>query len=319
MNNNEITKRLFRAIERGLVDSAKKAIKAGAKVNSTELEGTFLAIAARRGDYAMVELLLDSGADPLFYDSLWPNAVVSCCQKRNEPNLDVLKLLLSRGADPNESKGDALLNACFNKNIEIVKVLLNAGVNPNSTGYMYLSSPLHEVLHCEPPLGSMEIYNKSLAIPRKKRQVWFEEQVKILKQEYVRNMFEIIDLLIRSGADINNSRYNKVFNIHYDTPLHEAAKSECYDTMAFLIENGANPDIENDEEKTVRDIVISSFWEFYIDSKNIVDTAILSIEEPNKERKIIQMKADIYHAESIRFKANLYSLILDILYAQSKS
>ena len=60
---------------------------------------------------------------------------------------------------------------------------------------------------------------------------------------------DILELLISNGADIN------VKAINGSTPLHHAVVYLSQDCVQYLLENGANPKIENGDGKTAHALV----------------------------------------------------------------
>jgi len=95
-----------------------------------------LIIAARRNNLVTVKLLLEKGADPNIQDSIGSTALISAV---SNGNYDMVKMLIDNGADVNlKTVGnvDALiaimLRGGFIK-IDIVRLLLENGADPNGT------------------------------------------------------------------------------------------------------------------------------------------------------------------------------------------
>lgn len=109
-----------------LVDIAEELIKAGIDPNSMSSTGRLpLHEAIKTGSIEMVELLLKYGAKINIIGKYYPPIVfaATCCQ------LEVLKLLLNKGADPNlHNPGDhsALVYAPDQRK-DIQQALINAG------------------------------------------------------------------------------------------------------------------------------------------------------------------------------------------------
>ena len=61
---------------------------------------------------------------------------------------------------------------------------------------------------------------------------------------------DILELLISHGADINAK------SITGSTPLHEAVVYLSQDCIQYLLENGADPTIENNDGKTAHSLVL---------------------------------------------------------------
>lgn len=100
--------------------------------------------AAVLGDIAAVESLLDSGVDPDSMSSQihglfrpWVHGRPALWHAAAQGNLELLKLLLSRGANPNLVgwiSSTPLWTACCLGHVEIVACLLAAGADPNLAG-----------------------------------------------------------------------------------------------------------------------------------------------------------------------------------------
>ncbi|MDT8990993.1 ankyrin repeat domain-containing protein [Curvibacter sp. APW13] len=111
-------------------------LKAGADTNLGDSYGrTPLHVAAARGDEALMELLLEHGADI--------NAATTTGRDRELANtplalakdLATARYLIKKGASLKPSRGDApLLYAVKGGTVEVVKLLLEIGSDPNSIG-----------------------------------------------------------------------------------------------------------------------------------------------------------------------------------------
>jgi ankyrin repeat protein len=110
-------------------DIAKKLINLGTDVNKSDRYGcTPLWYALHTVDPDMTTLLLNKGA-------VLNNTVVSIGFQRavEDKNIDVVRLLLSRGADPNTTYMGAtpLVHACYSKDMDMIKILLDSGADIN--------------------------------------------------------------------------------------------------------------------------------------------------------------------------------------------
>ena len=110
-------------------DIAKKLINLGTDVNKSDRYGcTPLWYALHTVDSDMTTLLLNKGA-------ILNNTVVSIGFQRavEDKNIDVVRLLLSRGADPNTTYMGAtpLVHACYSKDMDMIKILLDSGADIN--------------------------------------------------------------------------------------------------------------------------------------------------------------------------------------------
>jgi len=96
-----------------------------------------ITIAAALGDLARVKELLDRNADLIREAQPCGKRPLSAAAERGY--IEIVKLLLERGADPNlpegmtANKGTALYAACCQNNLELAEVLLAHGADPNSS------------------------------------------------------------------------------------------------------------------------------------------------------------------------------------------
>jgi len=119
-----------------LVFAAALAAAPPADVDAADLAGrTHLMIAAREGDTAEVELLLEAGADPDRRSNRGTSALIFAAR---EGHLEAARSLLEAGAqvDAIDDWGTALGSAVCTERGELVAALLDAGADPN------LGSPL---------------------------------------------------------------------------------------------------------------------------------------------------------------------------------
>ncbi|XP_019855630.1 PREDICTED: ankyrin repeat, PH and SEC7 domain containing protein secG-like [Amphimedon queenslandica] len=146
--------------------------------------------------------LLEAGANPNYLYG-GATALIIAIEK---DYIDVVKLLLEKGADPNccvkyySGGPTALIKAIKNKNIGIVEVLLEKGADPNIGSDTYEGTPLH----CAIETGNANI-------------------IKLL--------------IIKGNADVNAMDKRK------RTPLFEAVKSSSIETVDILLTNGARTDV----------------------------------------------------------------------------
>lgn len=128
----------------------------------------------------------------------------------------IKSLILQKTSIVNEFSPDgftALGLACFFGHVEVVKLLLLEKANPNlSSANSFKVTPLH---------SACAISN-----------------------------FEIANLLIRNGADVNARQQQGV------TPLHSAAYNGKIELVKLLIQNGADTSAEMENGKTTADIAI---------------------------------------------------------------
>ncbi|KZL82888.1 multiple ankyrin repeats single kh domain-containing protein [Colletotrichum incanum] len=205
-----------------------------------EYYGTALTAAAYDGTLDIVKLLLDRGAAVDFPNEWALQAAAS------EGHYDVVKELLDRGADVNAfttnenfPQGTALQVACESGKLEIVTLLLERGANPN-LGAGEDTCPLIAAAS----KGEQEIL-KLLVKARADVNVfggWDNSTVLI---NAVANLpIESLQVLVDAGADVN------LADQEADTALIVAAREGDGDSVRFLLDNGAdifhtNQDNEN--------------------------------------------------------------------------
>ena len=135
---------LMLAADRGLLETVKTLISAGANVNAMKAnQTTALMLAAGSGHLEVVKALLNVGAE-LNFKVGWMNPLMSAVEKGH---LEVVKALLNVGADVNITKSEKdqttpLMLAIERGHLEIVKVLLNAGADLNVTKGVFNTTPL---------------------------------------------------------------------------------------------------------------------------------------------------------------------------------
>lgn len=192
----------------------------------------------------MIELLLSAGADPNLYncetnlewiidsdyDNIPPEKVLVATKllldagynlnktdkngiietsifkvMSNDDNIEIVKLLLSHGIDPNNPKFQRNILTIPSENgaIKILKLLLDSGADPNKVDTIY---------------GRTALMNGTGSWPRTPR-----------------NSIEIVKLLLDSGADPNIPDYDN------ETPLFQATVEQNLEMMMVLLDAGADP------------------------------------------------------------------------------
>ncbi|KAJ7595586.1 ankyrin repeat-containing domain protein [Mycena floridula] len=143
-----------------------------------------LGAAAGRGKIEVVEYLLNHGPDPNAHDNTLSNAVYGGLEMvkmvidkganlqvqgeaalekaSSNGNLDIVKLLIEKGVSP--KKGQSLQKACYHGHLEVVKILVENGADVNALG---------------------------------------EEWATALWEAIDGNKKEVVEFLIESGADVN--------------------------------------------------------------------------------------------------------------------
>ncbi|QYT04241.1 Ankyrin repeat protein [Trichoderma simmonsii] len=134
---------LFYAIRGGSLQVAQLLLDKGANADASAIAktkdesgdgkaGDMLQLAVFRGNFAMVNLLLDRGADINAQRGGWGSALQTAAK---DENLSMLKLLIERGADinfPSNEAGCVLLSAAGN--MHCLQLLLDNGADVNKRG-----------------------------------------------------------------------------------------------------------------------------------------------------------------------------------------
>ena len=109
-------------------DTAVLLINAGAEVN----DGAALMSATHNRDLNMIKLLLDRGADLHFADDVYVRVAAK------QGNAELVRFFLDRGADPrslSEMRENALHNASYVNEPEVLEMLLAKHIEVNATQY----------------------------------------------------------------------------------------------------------------------------------------------------------------------------------------
>ncbi|XP_063405863.1 serine/threonine-protein phosphatase 6 regulatory ankyrin repeat subunit A-like [Mytilus trossulus] len=218
-NGANVNKALYDACREGYLDTVQFLLQKGADVNSIGRFGQTALYAACIGGYStIVKYLIDQGSVI--------DTKVKCERFIHEPtclhaayqrnNYKTVQLLIKRGAsiDTVDNFNRTMLNkACWDGNYKIVEILMNKGVDINASD-SYGATPL--VLSV---LQTIEDKHEENAYIREMRND-YSFDVHFFNQEYVtgwntyskldfesniNNHFEVIQLLVGNGADINKA------------------------------------------------------------------------------------------------------------------
>jgi ankyrin repeat protein len=250
---------LFFASREGAIETARVLIAEGADVNLTETQYGFtpLMTALFNGHYDLAGLLIEKGAnvnDGSLYITIEMRNLAFYKNRPNPPekdrslsSMDVLKMLVDRGADPNkpytkkipprEAQGDIkvvpgatpLFRAMKGTDLPAIRLMMEKGANPSIATEDH-STPLMVAAGLGVPLVATEDDLQGAA-----------------KGDPI----EAITLFLAAGTDVNATN-----NLGF-TAMHYAAQSGRTRIIELLAANGAKLDIKNKAGKTPLDLAMT--------------------------------------------------------------
>jgi ankyrin repeat protein len=248
---------LFFAARQGAIESADRLIEAGADLHVTEPQYGFtpMQTAIFNGHYDLAARLVEKGADVndgSLYTAIEMRNLATYSNRPNPPDtdahsssLDIVTLLLARGADPNraytkkipprQAQGDIvvtpgatpLYRAMKATDLTVVRLLLDKGANP-SVAIKDGSTPL--MMACG--MGA--------------RRVASDEDV--IEKAGTADPLDAVKMFVAAGADVN------VQNDLGNTALHYAAQTGATRIVEFLVSKGAQIEVYNYVGRTPLDV-----------------------------------------------------------------
>ncbi|KAK7213742.1 hypothetical protein V2G26_020920 [Clonostachys chloroleuca] len=189
-----------------------------------------LTAAADKGDFEMVKVLLDHGADidGNYKGSITPLRVAST---RSHP--EVARLLLERGAKADGPNQLSLLTAAAGEgNLEMAKALLDGGLNVEGASNENRTTPLWVASKDRHPEVVRLLLERGAEVNTKHGQFGSSPLWAASELGYV----DIMTLLLDAGADIESHQLP-----HRATPLACAVENGHWDAVDLLLDRGANP------------------------------------------------------------------------------
>jgi hypothetical protein len=190
-----------------------------------------------------VRRFLDGGGNPNAQDKYGNTALKEATAKCNRA---IVELLLERGADPNfqgtSESGMGILGTALHticgmiikpRCYEIAEILIRAGIDVNSVNTIK-NTPLHNAAQRGNQMMIL-ILLKNGANPNVKN----NSEITPLLEASRYGHFESVKLLLEAGADANSADDEKI------TPLHKAARGGHIDICKLLVKMGANLELED--------------------------------------------------------------------------
>lgn len=247
---NELTGVHRNALSAAVLQNQKRIVQLllehGANIEARNSMGQNpLYVAAARGHEVFVRLLLDNGADINARGGFCGTAlqaVAVTASPRSENYEAILRLLIERGADININKehrespfnwGSALNSTSTRGNEAMVQLLLDGGADINArdrSGTALQSACFY---------GNKNIVRLLLTKGADVDVKGGVNELTGLQAAARRGYTEIVQLLLENGADIN---LQTEISRRYSTALQEAYEYSKFDTVKFLLKNGASFD-----------------------------------------------------------------------------
>lgn len=182
----------------------------------TELFGAF-----HRGKVGKWKKLLQSHPEHLHHKQLLDDILRDVVEdnKSNERKLAALKYMLDSGAKPDSSVCHNFTQIAYTGKVDFTELLLKHGADPNCTSSPGSKTPLFDII------GGQQ------------------------------NEEEIIEVLVRYGADVNAKVYLEQFKDEL-TPLSLAAYVSYWRCCKALLENGADPYYKNKDGISIKDYLL---------------------------------------------------------------
>lgn len=183
-------------------------------------------LAAFRGDKQRVLQLLKGGFD---VNHVGADGMTLLTYAVSGNHVDLVRLLLAKGAEPNADGGAAMLEAAGVSNIEILRALLASGASLNLRAGPMLMTPLMAAVH-PGGLDKVRLILERGADPNRANELGMTA----LSMAST-GMPRIVAIMIAHGANVNSKDKYGV------TPLMEAARCGKTAIVRLLLEAGADP------------------------------------------------------------------------------
>lgn len=188
-----------------------------------------------------------------------------------EADTSVIEALIKKGANPNkksfsfsQSPLECLCDHPQKGMYEKVKLLVEAGADVNSAGL--LITPVYDFKFSKEK--SKEVLLKTIIYlwehgANERNNICIEYENTVLHEAAENMDVEYLRRLYNNGKRSMESLLNRQ-DSYGETPLFYAVRREKFDNYAFLVQEGADITIQNNEGKTVYDIAVELGYEEYV-------------------------------------------------------
>ncbi len=218
------------------LNGAKNLLDAGANVNaSTDLGVTPLWLAAENGSVLITEALLDAGADPTIPLLSGETIVMTAAQSGNG---DVVKALLAAGADPNVAvtrDQTALMWAAGRGYSASVAALIEYGAD----------------VHARSLVRPQYVKSEKVQDSHPAYKYWIEQGGDTALMFAARSGdLKSAQLLVEAGSDVNE------LSAFGTSPVMMAVHGGNSELLDYLLESGADPDLNGSGQTALHDAVL---------------------------------------------------------------
>ena len=230
------------------LDSARLLLRAGAKANATDDEGTTpLFLACLNGSLSMVELLLESGANVNVARLTGETPLMTAAYTGNPA---VVKLLIARGADVNvkeTSRGQTpLMLAAAQNHLEIARILIEQKADVHARSSHGFTPFLFAVQQGNLDMAKLllgagadvnETAPDGIGGDTNARRLYKPNTEAGALLLAIDSRHEAMaKWLIERGANVNEHSAGR-------TPLHSAIQQDMLELVGLLLSHGANPNV----------------------------------------------------------------------------
>jgi ankyrin repeat protein len=194
--------------------------------------------ASGSGNLDVMRLLLRRGADVNVFDDRGDSPLHRALRYQR---FDAVKLLVKEGADVNvrdKSNSTPLHEASGSGNLNVMQVLLNLGADINALD-LWGDSALHKASRHQ-KVDAMKLLVKGSADVN----VRDKSNSTPLHEASGSGNFDVMQLLLSFGADVN------VFDHRGDSPLHKASRYQRFYAVKLLVKGGADVNVRDKSNST---------------------------------------------------------------------